>query len=281
MAKSRRADKPGNGVACRVLPELVARDPGNRLIFDLASQYCRARAVKEMASALHDLRSSFCSTRLNLAALRGLVERLTDPSLTREQIVETTHSMSTCLRAMEVAGQLDEDILDRVTPLPKGAQLEPRMAKLGDVIESTRAVMCSQCSPRGLVVVRDTPDVLVAASAGDLIRVLINLLRNAVTAIAGSPSPRVEISAWVTGTAAFVRVEDNGCGMETDPMSSVPRELVVSQPAGSGLGLLSVRLCIERWHGQMEIRSTRGKGTEIVFSIPLATPGRPAIGEVD
>jgi len=128
---------------------------------------------------------------------------------------------------------------------------------------------------------RDIPEVLVAATAGDLLRVLINLLRNAVTAIAGSSSPRVQISAWVTGTAAFVRVEDNGCGMDTEPMRSVPKSLVVSDPAGSGLGLLSVRLCIERWGGQMEIRSTRGKGTQIVLSIPLATPGRAAIREVD
>jgi signal transduction histidine kinase len=281
MAESGRVEKPDVEQACRLLSELAERDPGNRLIFDLARQYCRARAIQEMASAVHDLRSPNCSTMLNLATARTLVERLMEPGLTNEQIAGIAQALSACVKAMEVASELEKDILDRVTPPPEGTRMEPRVTSLRHVFERLQSVMCAQCFPEQLVAVQEIPDVRVAASVGDLLRVLINLLRNAVAAILGSSRPRVEISSWATPVAAFVRVEDNGCGMDADRTRNGPRRLVVTNQVAGGLGLLSVRLCVERWGGQMDVRSTRGEGTEIVFSVPLATEAGDAIGETD
>ncbi len=105
-------------------------------------------------------------------------------------------------------------------------------------------------------------------------QVLLNLLLNAVQAIDGAGSIRVEIST-LKGDAAIV-VIDTGRGIAPEHLPNIFRPFYTTKGYGTGLGLSLVRRIAEEHHGRIEVTSEVGKGTTFLVVLPLqqATPTR-------
>jgi len=80
----------------------------------------------------------------------------------------------------------------------------------------------------------------------------------------------VDIKASVKNENALIKVIDNGIGIKENKMNEVfnmyYREKVDNK--GSGLGLFIVKEAIEKLGGNIDLKSTFGKGTEIIMNIP-------------
>lgn len=85
----------------------------------------------------------------------------------------------------------------------------------------------------------------------------------------------IQITVRNVGGYFEVRIKDNGIGIpkgdQTRLFSKFFRSanVVKMQTEGSGLGLFIVKNIIENHGGKIDIKSEEGKGTEVVFSIPL------------
>ena len=103
-------------------------------------------------------------------------------------------------------------------------------------------------------------------------QVLLNLLLNAVQAIDGAGTIRVEIST-LKGDAAIV-VIDTGRGIAPEHLPNIFRPFYTTKGYGTGLGLPLVRRIAEEHHGRIEVTSEVGKGTTFLVVLPLqqATP---------
>lgn len=76
-------------------------------------------------------------------------------------------------------------------------------------------------------------------------------------------APKVQPGNWI-----FIRVSDNGQGMEVDTMDKAFAPFFTTKEFGRGLGL-SLALGAVRSHGgHMEISSNLSRGTEVTLSIP-------------
>ena len=103
-------------------------------------------------------------------------------------------------------------------------------------------------------------------------RALLNLVGNALDALAGSEtaSPRVQVQTGdnLAGTEVWVRVRDNGPGMDEEALTRIWSPFHTSKEAGTGLGLAITRKIVEAHGGTIEVNSSVGKGAEFVLTFP-------------
>ena len=92
------------------------------------------------------------------------------------------------------------------------------------------------------------------ALRGDRVRIeqiLVNLLQNALDAIAGRPDGKVVIGAIAGKDILEIRVEDNGPGVEAAVSDTLFTPFVTSKPGGLGLGLAISRDIAREFGGEL------------------------------
>ena len=108
--------------------------------------------------------------------------------------------------------------------------------------------------------------------AEKLRRVLINLIGNALDAFdeAGTPSPRIELALGenLAGSEVWLRVKDNGPGIDEETQAKMFRPFYTSKSNGTGLGLAISKKLVDAHGGNIEVNSTPGKGSEFVLTFP-------------
>ncbi len=99
-------------------------------------------------------------------------------------------------------------------------------------------------------------------------QVIVNLLTNACDAVA--PGGHVQVEAGIEGNQAFVRVCDDGHGIDEDIRERILEPFFTTKEPGQGTGLgLPLAFSIARDHGgTLHIESTPGKGTRVTLTLP-------------
>ena len=152
--------------------------------------------------------------------------------------------------------------------------------QMSDVLESALETFRERAGRERVEIVRqfDCAGVM-RGDAEQLRRVVINLVGNALDAVtsADREKPRVLVAMGenLAGTEVWLRIEDNGLGMDDAACDAVFDPFVTSKENGTGLGLPIVKRIIEAHGGSIELGSTPGQGTEFVLSFPKngALPG--------
>ena len=67
---------------------------------------------------------------------------------------------------------------------------------------------------------------------------LVNLLQNAIEALATTPDPRIAIELGIEAQAVSLIVADNGPGIDPDVAERIFTPFVTSRESGLGLGLV-------------------------------------------
>jgi two-component system, NtrC family, sensor kinase len=106
-------------------------------------------------------------------------------------------------------------------------------------------------------------------SAGRLTQVLMNLVANAVDAIAGDG--KIVITTSQTLEAFLISIRDTGAGIPAAIRSKIFDPFFTTKPIGQGTGLgLAISYGIVQDHGgSIEVRSEETVGTEFIVKIPL------------
>ena len=105
-------------------------------------------------------------------------------------------------------------------------------------------------------------------------QVLVNLLVNATQAFPsrGETNNRLRIATWSDNKArrVVVEVEDNGAGISPEVMQRIFDPFFTTKPVGvgTGLGLAICHSIVQSMGGTIEVRSTPGRGTIFVLSLP-------------
>jgi nitrogen fixation/metabolism regulation signal transduction histidine kinase len=113
-------------------------------------------------------------------------------------------------------------------------------------------------------------DLLINADPELLEQAVINLLRNAVDAVARAASPTIEVSCRSEGGQTVITVSDNGRGLSQDQMSQIFIPFFTTKPGGSGIGLSLARQIALAHGGQIEVHENRPKGTVFRLALPAS-----------
>jgi two-component system, NtrC family, nitrogen regulation sensor histidine kinase GlnL len=120
----------------------------------------------------------------------------------------------------------------------------------------------------------------VRADDEKLTQVVLNLVRNALDAVAERPDPQITLETGVapfrlrtaggrTRPLARITVLDNGSGVPEAMLARLFTPFATSKPHGTGLGLAISRRIVEAHGGRIEVRNRAGAGAEASIYIPM------------
>ncbi len=235
---------------------------GSTLIERLAEQLDIASTATLAAGAMHDLRSLLQVLLAHIDHSRNGVlgmAAVSDPDKMRD-----------LLRS------LDELRLVAVTManITRDGVAVQRGAGGGSVVDlpellKTTVRMHRRVS-KGRVFLEEPPRTDVIAPRGALLRVLANLINNAIDVIPDGAAGRVTLSAWVATDEVFVQVADNGPGIPEEFHGKIFDLFFTTKDKGSGVGLPTCRKLVEAWGGKLQLQSKVGEGTRFTFGVPRA-----------
>lgn len=102
-------------------------------------------------------------------------------------------------------------------------------------------------------------------------QVLVNLMRNALEAMEGSPDPVLTLTLIEHGDMVTILIADNGPGIAPDLAERLFTPFATTRPAGLGLGLVIARDIVEELGGTLQLRPGRG-GATFAVTLPRARP---------
>jgi len=102
-------------------------------------------------------------------------------------------------------------------------------------------------------------------------QLVLNLLLNAVQAIDGAGTVRVEIDS--EGDCARVTVSDTGRGIPEQQLSQIFRPFFTTRGNGTGLGLSLARRIVDEHHGRISVTSIVGQGSSFEVLLPFVRVG--------
>ena len=227
----------------------------------------RERQVESMRRDLitavsHDLRTP-------LASLRAMVEAIdddvvTDPPSLKRYAVEMRGSVT------QLTVMVDD--LFELAQLDAGAiEAETRRAELAEVVVSAVATVEPVAQAKGLVLLTDLGGAGDAPCSPRLVRVLQNLLANAVRHTPEDGT--VRLSAQRSVDRLVVAVEDDGEGIGPEDLARVFEPFFRADPArsgaGAGLGLALAKRIVEALGGGISAQSIPEHGSRFVVDLPL------------
>ena len=112
-------------------------------------------------------------------------------------------------------------------------------------------------------------DLYVFADRNQLVRILNNLVKNAIQAIPNERRGKIDISLYERDQKAVVEVKDNGVGIPDHMKSKVFTPNFTTKSSGTGLGLAISANIIEGFNGKIYFDTIEGKGTRFYVEIPL------------
>ncbi|MBE0475968.1 MAG: PAS domain S-box protein [Coriobacteriia bacterium] len=111
----------------------------------------------------------------------------------------------------------------------------------------------------------DLPPVL--GDPDQLKQVFLNLVTNAVQ-VMGEEGGTVEVRTGTENGFVVAEVRDDGPGMAPEELGKIFDPFYSKRPGGTGLGLTIVHRIVDEHDGHIEVRSTEGRGTVFMVSLP-------------
>ena len=97
---------------------------------------------------------------------------------------------------------------------------------------------------------------------------MVNLVRNGVEALAGTPDPQLRIIGRVLSKSEFqIMVEDNGVGIAAEKIDTIFRPLMTTKAGGMGLGLSVTRTIVESHGGVLQVEKSVLGGAAFCFCL--------------
>ncbi|MDR3534709.1 MAG: ATP-binding protein [Rhodopila sp.] len=177
-----------------------------------------------------------------------------------------------------IAEQADRarQIIQRLRDLVKKGGTEKRVESLLPTIEEVGTLALLGAGPGLKLDIRVDNDAAEAViDKIQIQQVLLNLMRNAVEAMAGSARRELAISAGRTGDMVEIRVTDTGPGLPEPVRSQLFQPFVTTKAGGMGVGLSVSRTIVEAHGGEIHAEDADGGGAVFRFTVPYAGPSVP------
>jgi len=230
----------------------------------------RRAAMGELATSLaHELNQPLNAILQNAGMAQMMLRSTTLPSELSEMTDIIGDIRKDDIRASEV--------IRRMRGLLQKHELEAHPVDLNDVAQETIAIVRPDARARQIEMEVELVDGIrpVLGDRVHLQQVLLNLLMNAMDAVADMPLERQRVRVSTTQSEGAVRlaVSDTGTGIPLDRLTTIFEPFYTTKTGGSGMGmgLAIARGIIEAHDGRMAAENNTAGGAIVWFSIPIAS----------
>jgi len=248
------------------LMKTIARHATLALLnFRLSEELAETREVAAVARissfVIHDLKNHTTTLSLLLDNARDYLD---DPEFQEDMI----KSIKKTLTKMK-------DLIQRLKIVPEKRDLNAEQADInfltGKTVEEVQKIKPDiEIKYHGI-------SVLSMVDAGEIRKVVLNIMLNAVEAVGVNGVISVETGS--NEDMAYVRVEDNGCGMTDEFINNqLFKPFRTTKEKGLGIGLYQCRQIVDAHGGRIEVNSVAGKGSIFTVYLPIVKETEFAVG---
>lgn len=218
----------------------------------------REHAWREMAKQVaHEIKNPLTPMRLSVQSFEKQFEPTAPDS--REKLADFSNTLIQQI-----------DILSTIaSAFSNFAQMPAQQTEILDVSQTTKLALeifndknISFEAPQSVICAR--------LDRTQLIRVITNLVKNAVQACADTSNTTIEVRVFKKNQRACVSISDNGIGIPKKHADKIFEPKFTTKSSGMGLGLGMVKNIVETYDGTINHRSTPNKKTIFTVCFPLA-----------
>jgi nitrogen fixation/metabolism regulation signal transduction histidine kinase len=115
-----------------------------------------------------------------------------------------------------------------------------------------------------------TKEIITKIDRTQLIRIVTNLVKNAIQAIPEEQeNKKIIVSITKETNHAIIKVQDNGKGIAEEDFERVFEPKFTTKTSGMGLGLAIIKNIIENYNGSITFESKLNKGTTFKVILPI------------
>ncbi len=218
-----------------------------------------ARSMQQLsASIAHEIRNP-------ITAAKSLVQQMEEDPTSRENVEYARVALEELQRV--------ERSVSHLLRFARDEELGISDVQLSEVVDSALETFGDRLARSGIELVRSIDNEgRLRGDPEQLRRVVINLVCNAIDAVEDAevkdPLIQVSVGENLAGTDVWLRVKDNGPGIEADAREHLFSPFYTSKSDGTGLGLPICKKLVDAHHGTIELISEAGAGTEFLLTFP-------------
>jgi signal transduction histidine kinase len=118
-------------------------------------------------------------------------------------------------------------------------------------------------------VINGTRDLVIQCDKMQIIRVLVNLLKNAEQAVRGNELAKIQFTVNQINNEVHFSIFDNGVGIANENVDQIFKPNFTTKSSGMGLGLFMSKVIIDNHRGKLWFDSKLGEGTSFYIILPI------------
>lgn len=217
-----------------------------------------------VANVSHELRTPITS-------IKGFSETLLDGAMEDEQLRK--YFLGIILKESERMQLLIEDLLDLSKIEQVGFELNAEKVHLSGLLEEIYVLLQKKAEKKQITFSLEAEkNVYMLGDVDRLKQVFLNIVNNAI--LYTPEHGEIILSLKDEGKNVSVKVQDTGIGIAKEEISRIFERFYRVDKArsresgGTGLGLAIVKHLVEAHHGNVEVESEVGEGTEFTIILP-------------
>ncbi|MEQ8623777.1 MAG: HAMP domain-containing sensor histidine kinase [Vicingaceae bacterium] len=221
----------------------------------------REGAWREMAKQVaHEIKNPLTPMKLSIQHLQ-MAANQNSPDIgerikrTSQVLIEQIETLSNIATAFSSFAKLPDRSLTQI-------DLIPILKNMSELYSGDARI--------DLQISLDTPTAIIKADKDQLLRLLNNLLKNAVQACAEQLDKKIGIEISAEGSHFKILIQDNGVGIPINQLDRIFEPNFTTKSSGTGLGLAMTKSMVEQMNGTIKASSEEGVGTTFLLHFPIA-----------
>ena len=235
-----------------------------RLIYGLLKANKTAATGALSASIAHELNQPLGASNLNIQFLKMKLEKgAINSELGRE-----------VLDSLEADNQRAASIVRSLRSIFIEGESNAEEVRMGDLIAKVLEVVAPELKSKNIQIqLRVNDRLAVKINPAEIEQVILNLLNNAIQALANSGNllRRIAIEVAQSGKMVRLSISDNGGGVSAEFRPQLFELLSTTKQSGMGLGLWLCKHIVTRYSGSIHYEDAPGGGATFTFELPLAS----------
>ena len=217
----------------------------------------KEQAWREMAKQVaHEIKNPLTPMRLTVQSFQKNFDG-SDPNINKKldefikTLIQQIDTMSTIASAFSNFAEM---------PAQEGGKI--------NIIEITRLAL-KIFKEKHITFNSEHNDLQVSIDRAQMIRIITNLIKNAVEACDQVHDPLIDVSIELRNKNVLIYIKDNGVGIADDLQKKIFEPKFTTKTSGMGLGLGMVKNLVNSYGGKISFKSKIGQGTTFKILFPI------------
>jgi nitrogen fixation/metabolism regulation signal transduction histidine kinase len=219
----------------------------------------RESAWREMAKQIaHEIKNPLTPMKLNIQLLERVVN--TNPEKAQKMVQRVSKTLIEQIDSLA-------HIASEFSTFAKMPKANKEQLLLNELVNNAYSLFKEEENVQ-LYLDMTEEECFVYADKTQIMRVLNNLLKNAIQAIPDDQPGIIKVALQMINQTVLIRVSDNGCGIPDAQKDDIFVPNFTTKSSGTGIGLAMSKTIVQMAKGKIYFQSEEGKGTDFFVELP-------------